>query len=173
MAANKRLFIIPCIFLFPLSLLFSCNENVVIQGYYHWPYCGGKIPDSSEIGGRYEALAHHSFQLQHEKQPYKRITLNAQGIWQGRLAHTKCSLLDEDKLLSYEDLKRKYPLPEFNGHVEQSPYRYLDEKAWEQWRAQVDFEAVIIDRDTLHFVVHRSCFVGTNPIIEYVGPKPR
>ena len=70
-----------------------------------------------------------------------------------------------------------------NSANEKPLYDYLTPEEW-FWRCSMDYVSIgalcskeNIARngkiDTLMVVINRTCFTGTNPIIKYIGPKPR
>ena len=169
-----------CGFLF---LLVSCKSTVTIQVTNHWPYCGGKLPDSTEMNGRNEGFSYHSFQIT-EGNKIKIIRTDEFGFWKGRLdVSEEITIIDIDKTSSLDELKLKYPLPTSDNPTEQPVYAYLTPEEWLS-RCSLDYVSIgalcskeNISRngkiDTLQVVINRTCFTGTNPIIKYIGPKPR
>ena len=169
-----------CGFLF---LLVSCKSTITIQVTNHWPYCGGKLPDSTEMNGRNERFSYHSFQIT-EGNKTKIIRTDEFGLWKGRLDVTKeITIMDIDKTFSLEELKSAYPLPASNISNEQPIYEFVTPEEWLS-RCSLDYVSIGAlcseeniasngNIDTLHVVINRTCFTGTNPIIKYIGPKPR
>jgi hypothetical protein len=167
-----------CSFLF---LMVSCKSTITIQVTNHWPYCGGKLPDSTEMNGRNEGFSYHSFRVT-EGNKTKLIRTDEFGLWKGRLDVTKeITIMDIDKTFSLEELKSAYPLPTSNSSNEQPLYAYITPEEWLS-RCSLDYVSIgalcsNISRnrkiDTLQVVINRPCFTGTNPIIKYIGPKPR
>lgn len=169
-----------CGFLF---LLVSCKSTITIKVTNHWPYCGGKLPDSTEMNGRNEGFSNHYFRVT-EGNKIKTIRTDEFGLWKGRLNITKeITIMDIDKTFSLEELKLKYPLPTSDNATEQPVYAYLTP---EEWLSRCSMDYVSIGAlcseenitkngkiDTLQVVINRTCFTGTNPIIKYIGPKPR
>jgi len=155
------------VFIGLLAVLSSCHPKTVIYVQNHWPYCGGKLPDSTEMKGRNEGIRTDEF-----------------GFWTGRLdVKEEITIIDIDKTCSLEELKPKYPLPATSGATEQPLYAYLTPEEW-FWRCSLDYVSIgalcskeNIARngkiDTLAIVINRTCFTGTNPIIKYIGPKPK
>jgi hypothetical protein len=93
------------------------------------------------------------------------------------------TIIDIDKTSSLDELKLKYPLPTSDNPTEQPVYAYLTPQEWLS-RCSLDYVSIgalcskeNISRngkiDTLQVVINRTCFTGTNPIIKYIGPKPR
>lgn len=166
-----------------LTVLSSCHPKTVIYVQNHWPYCGGKLPDSTEVNGKMEAFSNHSFRVTEGKKN-KIIRTDEFGFWKGRLdVKEEVTIQDIDKTCSLEELKTKYPLPTTNSPTEQPLYAYLTPEEW-LWRCSLDYVSIgplcskeNIRRngkiDTLTVVINRTCFTGTNPIIKYIGPKPR
>jgi len=171
------------VFIGILAVLSSCHPKTVIYVQNHWPYCGGKLPDSSEVNGKYEGFSNHSFQVT-EGAKKKTIRTNEFGYWKGRIDITQAfTLIDIDKTYSIEELKTKYPLPTNNGANEKPLYDYVTLEEW-IWRCSMDYVSIgaLCSKenlarngkiDTLTVVINRTCFTGTNPIIKYIGPKPR
>jgi hypothetical protein len=169
-----------CSFLF---LMVSCKSTITIPVTNHWPYCGGKLPDSTEINGRNEGFSYHSFRVT-EGNKTKLIRTDEFGLWKGRLDVTKeITIMDIDKTFSLEELKSAYPLPTSSSSNDQPLYAYVTPEEWLS-RCSLDYVSIgalcseeNIARngniDTLHVVINRTCFTGTNPIIKYIGPKPR
>jgi len=166
-----------------LLLLVSCKSTITIQVTNHWPYCGGKLPDSTEINGRNEGFSNHYFRVT-EGNKIKTIRTDEFGLWKGRLNITKeITIMDIDKTFSLEELKLKYPLPTSDNATEQPVYAYVTPEEWLS-RCSLDYVSIgalcseeNIARngkiDPLQVVINRTCFTGTNPIIKYIGPKPR
>jgi len=166
-----------------VGILFSCQPTIVIQVQNHWPFCGGKLPDSSEVNGKNEGFSNHAFQVT-EGAKKKIIRTNEFGYWKGRMdIKQEFTLIDIDKTYSLEELKDKYPLPTNNSANEKPLYDYLTPEEW-FWRCSMDYVSIgalcskeNIARngkiDTLMVVINRTCFTGTNPIIKYIGPKHR
>ena len=171
------------VFIGILAVLSSCHPKTVIYVQNHWPYCGGKLPDSSEVNGKYEGFSNHSFRVTEGAKKHI-IRTNEFGYWKGRIDITQAfTLIDIDKTYSIEELKTKYPLPTNNGANEKPLYDYLTPEEW-VWHCSMDYVSIgalcskeNIARngkiDTLMVVINRTCFTGTNPIIKYIGPKPR
>ncbi len=169
-----------CSFLF---LMVSCKSTITIQVTNHWPYCGGKLPDSTEINGRNEGFSNHYFRVT-EGNKIKKIRTDEFGLWKGRLNTRKeITIMDIDKTFSLEELKSAYPLPASNISNEQPIYEFVTP---EEWLSRCTLYYVSIGAlcseeniakngkiDTLHVIINRTCFTGTNPIIKYIGPKPR
>lgn len=166
-----------------LTVLSSCQPKTVIYVQNHWPYCGGKLPDSTEMKGRNEGFSYHSFRVTVGNKT-KLIRTDEFGFWTGRLNVKKeITITDIDKTFSLEELKAKYPLPATSGATEQPLYAYLTPEEW-FLRCSLDYVSIgalcskeNIARngkiDTLAIVINRTCFTGTNPIIKYIGPKPK
>lgn len=166
-----------------LTVLNSCHPKTVIYVQNHWPYCGGKLPDSTEMKGRNEGFSNHSFRVT-EGNKTRLISTDEFGFWTGRLdVKEEITIIDIDKTFSLEELKPKYPLPATSGATEQPLYAYLTPEEW-FWRCSLDYVSIgalcskeNIARngkiDTLAIVINRTCFTGTNPIIKYIGPKPK
>lgn len=162
----------------------SCNKKIVIHVQNHWPYCGGKLPDALEAKGRTENFIEHTFTLIEENQQHS-ITTDKSGIWKGRLNLKKeILIIDSDKSLSLEELKAKYPLTFQHDSKEGANYRYFTSAEWYDWRSSADYMSITEKKmnsdfpkkglqDTLRITIPRSCFTGTNPIIQYVGPIPK
>jgi len=161
----------------------SCQPITVIHVVNHWPYCGGKLPNSEEEKGKYEAFSNHSFQVTVGGKK-KIIRTDEFGYWKGRLDVTQeFTLIDIDKTCSLEELMAKYPLPTAHGANEKPLYDYLTPEEW-FLRCSLDYVSLgalyskeNIARngkiDTLSISIERTCFTGTNPIIKYIGPKPK
>ena len=169
-----------CGFLF---LMVSCKSTITIQVTNHWPYCGGKLPDSTEINGRNEGFSNHYFRVT-EGNKIKTIRTNEFGLWKGRLNTRKeITIMDIDKTFSLEELKSAYPLPASNNSNEQPIYEFVTPEEWLSRCTQdyVSIGALCSEEnmarngkiDTLHVIINRTCFTGTNPIIKYIGLKPR
>jgi hypothetical protein len=171
------------VFIGLLTVLSSCHPKTVIYVQNHWPYCGGKLPDSTEIKGRNEVFSNHSFRVT-EGNKTKLIRTDEFGFWKGRLNVTKeITIMDIDKTFSLAELKPKYPLPTTSSATEQPLYAYLTPEEW-LLRCSLDYVSIgalcskeNIARngkiDTIAVVINRTCFTGTNPIIKYIGPKPK
>ena len=171
------------VFIGILAVLSSCHPKTVIYVQNHWPYCGGKLPDSSEVKGKYEGFSNHSFRVTEGAKKHI-IRTNEFGYWKGRVDITQeFTLIDIDKTYSIEELKTKYPLPTNNGANEKPLYDYVTLEEW-IWRCSMDYVSIgaLCSKenlarngkiDTLTVVINRTCFTGTNPIIKYIGPKPR
>ena len=173
------------LFLFTMcALVFTaCNPVTVIHVQNHWPYCGGKLPNPNEANGKYEGFSNHAFQIT-EGGKKKIIRTDEFGYWKGRLDITQeFTLIDLDKTCSLEELILKYPLPTTQGPNEKPMYAYLTPEEW-FGRCSLDYVSIgalcskeNIARngkiDTLRISIERTCFTGTNPIIKYIGPKPR
>lgn len=164
-------------------VLTSCKPITIIHVQNHWPYCGGKLPNAQEEKGKFEGFSNHAFQVT-EGGKKKIIRTDEFGYWKGRLDVTQeFTLIDLDKTCSLEELKAKYPLPTNNGENEKLLYDYLTPEEW-YWRCSLDYVSVggLCSKenlakngpiDTLSISIERTCFTGTNPIIKYIGPKPR
>jgi len=159
------------VFLWAICLISSssCGVRTVFEIQVHWPYCGGKLPNSSEINGTYVSFQNHNFvllQANHSRE----IRTDASGVWRGRVIRGKpYRVYDADKTYSFNVLKGIYTL----GAQKDSNYRYFSEDEWLQWKNTADFTSTNAKRDTTLITLNRACFVGFNPIITYVGPSPR
>ena len=91
-----------------LTVLSSCQPKTVIYVQNHWPYCGGKLPDSTEMKGRNEGFSYHSFRVTVGNKT-KLIRTDEFGFWTGRLNVKKeITITDIDKTFSLEERKTKY-----------------------------------------------------------------
>ncbi len=160
-----------------LSVMFfvivGCTPLVTIKVVNHWPYCGGLLPTEQQRLGQYAPFTAHDFTIISGKYLID-FTTNEMGEWTGKIKrNVKFEIYDKDKSLSFIELKLKYKL---QGDSGSNNYRYLEEKEWQTWKTQSDYawkENAAFTSDTMHLVINRSCFVGTNPVITYIGPRPR
>lgn len=156
-------------------VLISCQSALVIHFENHQPYCGGKKPTEEESLGQTQICANKTYYLvkdQNVKQKMKAITSKQDGNWNGRVSFkNRIDLYDADKFLSLESLMAKYPL------LDPENYRYFNEKELSNWRQAKDGTILKNSLNKTEKMVNitkeKGCFVGDNPIIIYIGPKPR
>lgn len=160
--------------LIPFTMLITaCKPLVRIHVSYHVPYCGGKLPNEAEAQGEILPMANHGYIVQ-EPLLYppkeKIIYTDSAGNWTGKLSrNTQFILIDIEKTLDDVTLKRKHPLQD------SILYAYLTEKEIMTWRLENDgvFSVEKTQKEVVRFLIERPCFVGSNPIIRYQGPRPR
>jgi hypothetical protein len=164
-------------------ILTSCKPLTVIHVVNHWPYCGGKLPNPEEESGKFEGFSNHAFQVT-EGGKKKIMYTDEFGYWKGRMdVSQEFTLIDIDKTCSLEELKAQYPLPSTTGENQKQLYEYLTPEEWLR-RCSLDYVSLgalsskenIAKNgpiDTLSISIERTCFTGINPIIKYIGPKPR
>ncbi len=160
--------------LIPFTMLITaCKPLVRIHVSYHLPYCGGKLPNEAEAQGEILPMANHGYIV---KEPLlyppkeKIIYTDSAGNWTGKLSrNTQFILIDIEKTLDDVTLKRKHPLQD------SILYAYLTEKEIMTWRLENDgvFSVEKTQKEVVRFLIERPCFVGSNPIIRYQGPRPR
>ena len=160
--------------LIPFAMLITaCNPLVKIHVSYHVPYCGGKLPNESEAQGEILPMANHGYIVQESLlHPAKEkiIYTDSAGNWTGKLSrNTRFILVDIEKTLDDVTLKRTHPLQD------SILYTYLTEKEIMKWRLENDgvFSVEKTQKEVVRFLIERPCFVGSNPIIRYQGPRPR
>ncbi len=161
-------------FFYLLLLIFfytSCGTQKLMIHVDKWqPYCGGARPTDEQAKGEKTAFSNEKFKLHFKDKPSLDliITLDEKGNWNGKIPkNLSCTIFRLDKTISLDQLHKKYTVD--LG----SFYSKIDEKELIEWQSQADFIFQNNQSKSIDFEVRENCFVGLNPCIRYIGPKPK
>jgi len=151
-----------------LVFLSSCGaKTVFINIQTHTPYCGGAKPTPEIAKGTTVPAERYKFSIfkEGETKAYKEMTMDADGMWSGKLKPGKYTILREDKTLSILEIKAKYKLSS------SELYSYLGDACLEKWKLEPDFKLEVVDGTIEYkFTLNLPCFVGMRPCLKYEGP---
>jgi len=155
--------------IFPLMMLLSsCGaKTIFIQIQTHTPHCGGARPTPETAKGVTQAADQYRFAIYKdgETKEYKKMTMDADGMWNGRLKPGKYNIFREDKTLTILEIKAKYKLSS------SELFSYLGDDCLEKWRAEPDFKLEVVDGTIEYkFVLDIPCYTGMKPCLKYEGP---
>lgn len=167
-------------FLFVLTLILfsSCiifknkKEIVVVKGKIeiHKPYCGGKFPTKEESKGFLEPYSNATFYVKKKmnNDPKLETVLtfktDENGNYEFKIKKGSYIVIHEDKTLSFEDYVKKYN-QKTNQFLE-----YIGDIPAKEVYQQADFSIDIQESKEFNYAYKTRCFVGLNPIMEYIGP---
>jgi hypothetical protein len=89
------------------------------------------------------------------------------GNWNGKLKQGTYIVFRSDKMLTIEEIEKKFRKPD------SELYAFVGIKQLETWKATADFNFEVKDKTNVTITLSEKCFVGLNPCMEYIGPKPR
>lgn len=161
------------IFLFGNFISACQSTHIHLHGTIHKPYCGGARPTEEQAQGITIAASKMVFsvfeQLGAEQKFIKNIFLDENGDYNGDLKEGQYYL---------KRIEKTWEIPAINAHYlvfDTLFYRPKGEKAITQWRTEAD-ASFDTKKGKLKLEVNipltEKCFVGLNPCIEYIGPKP-
>jgi hypothetical protein len=162
-------------FIFTLILfLFSCStQKVSVLVEVYKPYCGGAKPTpemakGSKIPFSNEKIAVYIKNSDETLTPVflKWIVLDSFGKWKGSLKSGSYNLFRFEKTLSFTELEKKYRAPD------NEMYGFVGEEKIIQWKETPDYTLEVSKETIVTITLSEKCFVGLNPCMEYIGPKP-
>jgi hypothetical protein len=163
----------PFFYLF-LLLLTSCTaQKVSVFMEVYKPYCGGAKPTPEIAKGIRTPFSNEKvaiFKMSDDLKSFemeKWIQLDSLGNWTGKLKQGTYIVFRSDKMLSIEEIKQKFQKPD------SELYAFVGIKQLETWKATADFSFEVKDETNVSITLSEKCFVGLNPCMEYIGPKPR
>jgi hypothetical protein len=161
-------------FYFSLLLLTSCTaQKVTVAVEVYKPYCGGAKPTPEMAKGIRTPFSNEKvavFKMSDDLKSFdfeKWIQLDSLGNWNGKLKTGSYQVFRSDKMLSIEEIQQKFRKPD------NEMYAFVGIKQLESWKATADFTFEIKDETNVSITLSEKCFVGLNPCMEYIGPKPR
>jgi hypothetical protein len=137
------------------------------------PYCGGAKPTSEMAKGTRTPLSNEKvaiYKLNDQLKSFafeKWIQLDSTGKWNGKLKPGNFRVFRADKMLSIEEIQQKFRKPD------SEMYAFVGLEQLESWKATPDFTFEVKDETNVSITLSEKCFVGLNPCMEYIGPKPR
>ena len=157
-----------------LLLLTSCTAQKVsvFMGVYK-PYCGGAKPTPEIAKGIRTPFSNEKvafFKMSNDLKSFdfeKWIQLDSLGNWNGKLKQGTYIVFRSDKMLTIEEIEKKFRKPDTEM------YAFVGIKQLESWKATADFTFEVKDETNVSITLSEKCFVGLNPCMEYIGPKPR
>ena len=163
----------PFFYLF-LLLLTSCTaQKVTVIMEVYKPYCGGAKPTPEMAKGIRTPFSNEKvavFKMSDDLKSFgfeKWILLDSLGNWNGKLKTGSYQVFRGDKMLSIEEIQQKFRKPD------NEMYAFVGIKQLESWKAIADFTFEVKDETNVSITLSEKCFVGLNPCMEYIGPKPR
>ncbi|MFY7669274.1 MAG: hypothetical protein ACOVQG_11040 [Crocinitomicaceae bacterium] len=163
----------PFFYLF-LLLLTSCTaQKVSVFMEVYKPYCGGAKPTPEIAKGIRTPFSNEKvafFKMSNDLKSFdfeKWIQLDSLGNWNGKLKQGTYIVFRSDKMLTIEEIEKKFRKPD------SELYAFVGIKQLETWKATADFTFEVKDETNVSITLSEKCFVGLNPCMEYIGPKPR
>ena len=163
----------PFFYLF-LLLLTSCTaQKVSVFMEVYKPYCGGAKPTPEIAKGIRTPFSNEKvavFKMSNDLKSFdfeKWIQLDSLGNWNGKLKQGTYIVFRSDKMLTIEEIEKKFRKPD------SELYAFVGIKQLETWKATADFNFEVKDKTNVTITLSEKCFVGLNPCMEYIGPKPR
>lgn len=163
----------PFFYLF-LLLLTSCTaQKVSVFMEVYKPYCGGAKPTPEMAKGTRTPFSNEKvavFKMSDDLKSFeieKWIQLDSLGNWSGKLKLGNYIVFRSDKMLSIEEIQQKFKKPD------SELYAFVGIKQLETWKATADFTFEVKEETNVSITLSEKCFVGLNPCMEYIGPKPR
>lgn len=157
-----------------LIVLTSCSSQKVTLFMETWkPYCGGAKPTPEIAKGTSRPFKNEKvilYKMNVDSKSYtieKWITLDSIGKWNGKLKTGNYQVFRGDKLLSIEEIQQKFRKPD------SEMYAFVGIEYLKSWKETADFTFEVKDETTVSITLNEKCFVGLNPCMEYIGPKPR
>lgn len=157
-----------------LIVLTSCSSQKVTLFMETWkPYCGGAKPTPEIAKGTSRPFKNEKvilYKMNVDSKSYtieKWITLDSIGKWNGKLKAGSYQVFRGDKLLSIEEIQQKFRKPD------SEMYAFVGIEYLKSWKETADFTFEVKDETTVSITLNEKCFVGLNPCMEYIGPKPR
>jgi hypothetical protein len=136
------------------------------------PYCGGAKPTPEMAKGTRTPLSNEKvaiYKLNDELKSFvfeKWIQLDSAGKWNGQLQQGSYEIYRADKVLSIEEIEKKY------RKSDNSMYAFVGVEKIKIWKSTPDFTMEIKENKAVKIELKEKCFVGLNPCMEYIGPKP-
>ncbi|MFY7942982.1 MAG: hypothetical protein ACOVNZ_00290 [Crocinitomicaceae bacterium] len=158
-----------------LILLSSCaSQKISIFVEVYQPYCGGAKPTPEMARGVRTAYSNEKVAIyrsssdKSQSQVFvKWILLDSTGKWKGQLKQGNYIVFRSDKILSIEEIQQKYRKPD------NEMYAFVGLEYLESWKKTPDFTFEVKDKTNISITLTEKCFVGLNPCMEYIGPKPK
>lgn len=156
-----------------LLILTSCSSQKVAVYVETWkPYCGGAKPTPEMAMGTKTPFSNEkvAIYLESDEKSFdflQMIQLDSAGKWNGKLKSGNYKIYRADKLLSIEEIQQKFRKPD------NEMYAFVGIQFLESWKQTADFSFEVIDETNVSITLSEKCFVGLNPCMEYIGPKPR
>lgn len=158
-----------------LVLLTSCTaQKVAVHVEVFKPYCGGAKPTPEMARGERTPYSNQKIavfrrSIDKDSAPIlvKWIDLDSLGKWIGPLKPGTYDLYRSDKILSIEEIEQKY------RKQDNEIYAFVGEEKLRIWKSTPDFTMEVKEKSTVKIELTEKCFVGLNPCMEYIGPKPR
>ncbi len=155
-------------------VLTSCSSQKVTLLFETWkPYCGGAKPTPEIAKGIRTPYSNEKvaiYKMNDDSKSFtleKWITLDSLGKWNGKLKTGSYQVFRGDKMLSIEEIQQKFRKPD------SEMYAFVGLEQLKSWKATPDFTFEVSDEANVSITLSEKCFVGLNPCMEYIGPKPR
>lgn len=157
-----------------LLIITSCSSQKVALVIETWkPYCGGAKPSPEMSKGTRTPFANEKvvlYKMNDDSKSYmleKWITLDSTGKWNGKLKIGSYQVFRGDKMLSIEEIQQKFRKPD------NEMYAFVGIEYLKSWKETPDFTFEVKNEASVSITLRENCFVGLNPCLEYIGPKPR
>jgi hypothetical protein len=158
-----------------IFILTSCASQKVAISVETWkPYCGGAKPTPEMAQGTRTPFSNQRIAVTRKNtsdinnpEIVKWITLDSLGKWTGKLNPGIYDLFREDKTRSLEEIQQKY------RKLDNEMYAFVGLETLTSWKATPDFSMEVKENSEVKIELKEKCFVGLNPCMEYIGPKPR
>lgn len=135
------------------------------------PYCGGVQPTYDVGKGYYENMKGVAFDVYKGSAYIENNTklftlqLNDEGKANFKVEAGTYYLVRADKAKSTDEFIKN------NSPMNTVHFKVLDKACFEKWQKTADFVFTVTGNDELEYVEKGACEIGTNPCIEYIGPK--
>lgn len=155
-------------------ILTSCSSQKVAISVETWkPYCGGAKPTPEIAKGIRTPFSNEKvavYKMDNETKSFsfiRWIQLDSAGKWIGSLKQGTYEIYRADKMLSIEEIEKKY------RQTDNENYAFIGEEKLKTWKATPDFSMEVKHKTEVKVELKEKCFVGLNPCMEYIGPKPK
>lgn len=166
----KSYLLILTFFLF--NACFSQRVNLFVESWK--PYCGGAKPTPevergirTPFSGEKIAAFRRNYENSNPPVLVKWLELDEAGKWSGCLKPGVYEFYRSDKILSLDEIEKKYRLPDNEN------YAFVGVAKLNKWKTTPDYTIEIKKKTELKITLIEKCFVGLNPCMEYIGPNPR
>lgn len=157
---------------FIFNFCFSQRVNLSVESWR--PYCGGAKPTPevergirTPFSGEKIAAFRRNYENSNPPVLVKWLELDEAGKWSGCLKPGVYEFYRSDKILSLDEIEKKYRLPDNEN------YAFVGNAKLNKWKTTPDYTIAIKKKTELKITLIEKCFVGLNPCMEYIGPNPK
>lgn len=158
-----------------IAVLTSCTaQKISVYVEVHKPYCGGAKPTPEIAKGTRTPFSNQKVAIfksaSNKTTPpvfVKFIELDSLGKWIGKLKPGSYDFFRAEKTRSISEIEKKHRKPD------NEMYAFVGGEKLKIWKETPDFKIEIKENSDLTITLSERCFVGLNPCMEYIGPKPK